>query len=168
MFRLAAGLIGIVLAGFLSTSTAQEATGAPPPAAQVRIADAAWLTGDWIGEGFGGVLEESWSAPAGAQMVGHFRMVQDGVPQFYEFLAIEEYEGGLRYRVKHFNPDLTGWEEKNEAHTFAFVSAMPDELHFDGLILRRTGPEASDHILTMRRGDGPPETVTLHYRRRAD
>lgn len=153
----------VALSGFLSPATAQEIT--PPPSHQARIADAAWLAGDWVGEGFGGLLEENWSAPAGTQMIGHFRMTHDGVPQFYELVLIEEHEGGLRYRVKHFNPDFTGWEERNDAHTFAFISTSPDELHFDGLILRRTGPDTSDHILTMRREDGTEETVILHYRR---
>lgn len=137
------------------------------PAVQARatIADAAWLTGRWVGEGFGGQLEEVWSPPVGRQMIGHFRMVQDGQPAFYELLLIEEHEGGLRYRVKHFNPDYVGWEERDRWHEFGYVSHAPNELHFDGLIVRRIGEDMSDHIIRVRGAGGAERTETLHYRR---
>jgi len=136
--------------------------------AAVTIADAAWLEGHWVGEGFGGELEEVWMAPVGRQMVGHFRMTQNGAPVFYEFLLIEEHEGGLRYRVKHFNPDMVGWEERDGFHEFPWVSASPEELRFGGLILRRIGEDISDHVITTRAADGAEQTQTLRYRRRAD
>jgi hypothetical protein len=134
----------------------------------VTIADAAWLEGHWVGEGFGGQLEEIWMAPVGAQMVGHFRMTQDGAPVFYEFLLIEEHEGGLRYRVKHFNPDMVGWEERDGFHEFPWVSASADELRFGGLVLRQVDAATSDHIITTRAADGAETTQTLRYRRAAD
>ena len=134
----------------------------------VTIADAAWLEGHWAGEGFGGQLEEVWMAPVGRQMVGHFRMTQDGAPVFYEFLLIEEHEGGLRYRVKHFNPDMVGWEERDGFHEFPWVSASAAELRFGGLILRQVDASTSDHIITTRARDGSERTQTLRYRRVAD
>jgi hypothetical protein len=134
----------------------------------VTIADAAWLTGRWVGEGFGGELEETWAPPAGGQMIGHFRMVRDGRPVFYEFVLIEEHEGGLRYRVKHFNPDMVGWEERDAFHEFAWLGSNGEDLHFDGLILRRIGEDLSDHIITTRSADGITTEQTLRYRRAAD
>lgn len=135
---------------------------------EITIEDAAWLVGHWIGEGFGGQLEEIWMAPAGSQMVGHFRMTQDGQPSFYEFLLIEEHEGGLRYRVKHFNPDMIGWEEKDGFHEFPWVSGSADELRFDGLVIRRVDETTSDHIITTRAEDGSERTETLRYHRAAE
>lgn len=132
---------------------------------RVTIQDAAWLEGRWVGEGFGGQLEEIWMAPVGGQMVGHFRMIQDGRPAFYEFLLIEEHEGGLRYRVKHFNPDMVGWEEKDGFHEFPWVSASDGELRFGGLILRRIDADTSDHVIVTRDANGAESEYVLRYQR---
>lgn len=147
----------------LAVCVLSSATSAQP--ARVTINDAAWLTGRWVGEGFGGQLEEVWMAPVGTQMVGHFRMVQNGQPAFYEFLLIEEHEGGLRYRVKHFNPDMIGWEEKDGFHEFAWVSAAPNELRFNGIILRQIDEQISDHIIVVRGANGAEREHVLRYRR---
>jgi hypothetical protein len=150
MFALALALCSVGVA------QAQEA---------VTIEDASWLVGRWEGEGFGGQLEEVWSAPVGNQMVGHFRMIQNGQPAFYEFLLIEEHEGTLRYRVKHFNPDFVGWEEKDGFHEFGWVSATDGELAFDGLVIRRISDDVSDHIIRTRAPDGSVREQVLRYRR---
>src|SRR5688572_24666958 len=77
-----------------------------------RIADWAWIAGRWQGQGLGGSVDEVWSEPAGGSMVGHFRLVRDGKPVFYEIMTVIEVEGSLEMRLKHVNPDMTGWEEK--------------------------------------------------------
>lgn len=126
------------------------------------IDDAAWMAGRWVGEGFGGQMEESWSPPVGGQMIGHFRYWRDGEPQFYEIMMMDIAEsGGVRMRVKHFNPDFVGWEEKDGWHTFEPVSAGPDALIFNGLEIRREAPDRIVMHLRMRRG----ETVTTEILR---
>lgn len=135
---------------------------------RVTIENAAWLEGRWAGEGFGGQLEEIWMAPAGGQMVGHFRMTQNGEPSFYEFLLIEEHDGGLRYRVKHFNPDMVGWEERDGFHEFPWISASEGELRFEGITIRRIDAQTSDHIITTRAADGSVTEHVLRYRRVVD
>ncbi len=158
MKRLAATLVLAALAAGPGFAQRPSAT----------IQDAAWLVGRWVGEGFGGELEETWSAPAGGQMIGHFRMVREGRPIFYELVLIEEHSGGLRYRVKHFNPDFVGWEEKHGFHEFAWVGATQRELRFDGLILRNLGGGVSDHLIVTRSTDGSVKQQTLRYRRADD
>jgi hypothetical protein len=93
----------------------------------VTIDDAAWLSGRWVGEGFGGQMEESWAPPVGGQMIGHFRHWRDGQPQFYEFMVMDVAEGGVRMRVKHFNPDYTAWEDRETWTTFDPVSVSADQ-----------------------------------------
>lgn len=122
----------------------------------VTIDDAAWLAGRWVGEGFGGQMEESWSPPIGGQMIGHFRYWRDGEPQFYEIMMLDVADGGVRMRVKHFNPDFSGWEERGEWVTFEPVSAAPNTLIFDGLEIRREAPDRIVMTIRIRRG----ETVT--------
>ncbi|HYD74393.1 MAG TPA: DUF6265 family protein [Candidatus Binatia bacterium] len=139
---------------------------APPPTAeQVRIIESAsWLAGRWVGEGLGGELEETWSTPASGQMVGHFRLVRGGVVAFYEICLLDVVEGGLRMRVKHFNPDFVGWEDRDGWHAFNPVSVSGDTLSFTGLTMRRIGDDALEVVLSIRYPDGIREE-TLRMRR---
>lgn len=137
---------------------------ASPAADAQTIEDAAWLVGGWAGDGLGGELEEVWSPPVGGQMVGHFRLVRDGAPVFYEIMLIDVVEGGVRMRVKHFNPDFVGWEERDRWVTFEPLSASENELVFSGLSIRRESPDEITMRLDIRYADGTREEV-LHLRR---
>lgn len=76
----------------------------------------AWLAGHWVGEGFGGTVEEVWAPPRGGSMMGMFRLVVDERVVFYELFAVaREADGTWAMRLKHFNPDLSGWEEKDKS-----------------------------------------------------
>lgn len=152
-----------VAAALLLTACAVQAQ-TQPPAPVATIEDAAWLAGRWVGEGFGGQMEEAWAPPVGGQMVGHFRYWRDGEPQFYEFLLLDVVEGGVRMRVKHFNPDMVGWEEKDGWVTFEPVSAGPDALIFNGLTIRRDGADRVVMTIRLRRGEIVGEE-TLRFQR---
>ena len=128
------------------------------------IEDAAWLAGRWVGEGFGGQMEEAWAPPVGGQRVGHFRYWRDGTPQFYEIMLLDVAEGGVRMRVKHFNPDFTAWEDRGAWVTFAPISAGPEALIFDGLEIRREGEDRIVMHLRMRRGEAVT-TEILRFQR---
>lgn len=148
----------------LKTMTFAAALAASPAAYAQTIDDAAWLSGRWVGEGLGGELEEVWSPPVGGQMVGHFRLVREGAPVFYEIMLIDVVEGGVRMRVKHFNPDFVGWEEKDRWVTFEPVSVSENELVFSSLSIQRDGPDDMVMRLRIRYADGPREEV-LRFRR---
>ena len=151
MSRTVAALLA-ALTLLMSSSLAQAQSAA-------TIEDAAWLAGRWVGTGFGGQMEESWTPPIGGQMVGHFRYWREGAPQFYEFLMMDVVEGGVRMRVKHFNPDMVGWEEKDGWVTFEPVSAGPDALVFNGLTIRRLAPDRIEMTIRLRRGEVVEEEV---------
>jgi len=135
---------------------------APPPAA---IADLAWLAGQWDGEGAGGAAQEVYSVPLGGQIIGHFRQSKSGKIQFYEIVAIAEAEGSLEYRVKHFNADLTGWEEKAEVQKFPLVAIAQDVWYFDGLTIRRDGPDGMITTVLATMKDGAKSELAFRYRR---
>lgn len=138
--------------------------GAPRPPA--RIDDVAWLAGAWEGEGLGGTLDEVWSPPKAGAMVGYFRLVKDGKPVFYEILTLLEAEGSLELRLKHVNPDMTGWEEKNGFVTFRFVKQDATGVWFEGLTFRRLGEDRLEAFLALRnRTDGTVREEKLVYRR---
>jgi hypothetical protein len=140
-------------AGATTGNTIRLADGAPRPAA--TIADWAWIAGRWQGQGLGGSVDEVWSDPAGRSMVGHFRLVKDGKPVFYEIMTVIEAEASLEMRLKHVNPDMTGWEEKADFVTFKLARLEPDAVYFSGLTFRRTGPDRLEIYLALRnRADG--------------
>lgn len=147
-----------------TANTLRLVEGAPRSAA--RVADLAWLEGRWSGEGLGGRIEEAWSAPDGGTMVGYFRLVKDGKPVFYEILTLLEADGGVEMRLKHVNPDMTGWEEKDGFVTFKLVKHDATGAYFSGLTFRRTGPETMDGFLALRnRADGTVREEKFTYRR---
>jgi hypothetical protein len=135
-------------------------------AAKATIEDFAWLIGRWEGEGFGGVVEESWNPALGGTMTGTFRLVTDDGPEFYEMLLLApDSNNHIVYKVKHFHPDFTGWEEKDDYISFPLVRITHDALYFHGLTLQRDGDKCI-HYLAMGRNDGSHKEVKLEYIRR--
>ena len=118
------------------------------------IADMAWLAGSWSGEGLGGVSEEVWGPPAGGVMVGTYRLIKKGKPVFYEMCWMLETEGTLVLRLKHFDPDLTGWEEKDKTVDFKFVKKDGNRAYFSGLTFERAGAGELRIYLAMKQKDG--------------
>lgn len=119
----------------------------PPPA---TLADAAWLAGTWQGEGLGGWVEDVWGEPRAGSMPGMFRLVKDGAVVFYEILAIVEKGGSLELRLKHFGPDLVGWEEKDKVLAFPLSEKSEEKLRFGGIAYERT--EAGMRCVVSIRG----------------
>ena len=74
-----------------------------------------WLEGNWSGKGLGGKVQEVWLAPEGGVMLGVFRLVTGGKPNFYELVTITEKDGEFTMALKHFHANLNGWEAKDES-----------------------------------------------------
>lgn len=113
---------------------------ASPPAA---LEDMDWLIGQWGGQGIGGApAMESWLPPMGGTMVGTFvQETADGAIMFTEHMYVMEEAGTVVLRLKHFNADLTGWEEKDDMLTFRLVAMEPCAAYFNALTLRCADPE---------------------------
>lgn len=113
--------------------------------------DFAWLTGTWVGPGFGGTFEETWSEPdANGQLMGMFRYTDSsGSVQFYEFWILN----GLGLKLKHFNPDFTGWEEKADYIDFKMVETTSSKITLKGLIYERLSENQMKVSLKIRTGD---------------
>lgn len=157
---LAAALLGGALASAQAPSegarhtpnTLKLAEGQVGQPATLR--DVAWLAGAWIGEGLGGVSEEHWTAPAGGAMLGMYRVIRDEKPMLYELLTITEDKGSLVLKLKHFNADLTGWEDKEGMTTFPLVRVTTNQAFFSGLTFTRVDETHSTIHLAMRGKDG--------------
>jgi hypothetical protein len=118
--------------------------------AAATLADMAWLVGHWRGTGLGGVSEEIWADPVGGVMMGMYRLAINGKPSFYEFMHLAEDQGSLALKLKHFNPDLTAWEEKDRFVTFPLVKLGQKEAFFSGLTFRLLADGRLEIFLALR------------------
>jgi hypothetical protein len=143
------------------TRKLQEGASSPP----ARIEDFAWISGHWTGEAFGGRCDEIWSPPQAGCMIGLYRLVKDDQPVFFEILSLSEVGDTVVLRLKHFHPDLKGWEEKDETIDFRLVAVTENELFFEGMTFRRTSPDQLDVYLAVRPKDGPVREHAFTYKR---
>ena len=121
---------------------------------KATINDIAGLAGNWNGTGLGGVSEEVWSKPNGGIMMGSYRLIIGGKPIFYEMMWMMEREGTLILRLKHFSPELVGWEEKDKTVDFRYVNKVGDRMNFSGLTFERVGDKGLNIYLALRQKDG--------------
>ena len=117
------------------------------------VNDLAWLAGRWVGERGQDQVEEHWSGVAGQSLMGMFRWLHEGQVRFYELLVVEPEVEGVVLRIKHFDPGLKGWEEKNEVVEFDLVQLTGQEAVF----LKRLGDEP---LWMLYRREGEDELVT--------
>ena len=136
-----------------------------PPA---TIADAEWLVGRWSGEGIGGAeAHESWLSPSGTTMVGTFvQETADGNIMFTEHMYLMEQDGSLVVKLKHFNADLTAWEDKDGMLTFRLLAAEPCALYFSALTYRcaKEGEGEGGMVVAVRMKSDKPEPQELVFR----
>lgn len=166
---LLAGTVGIASTGwageggFVETRTAVD--GQAPPVASID--ELAWLAGSWVGEGLGGTAREVYSPPMGGIITGHFVYQRGDAPGFSEILSIAPRGDSLVYRLKHFHPDLTGWEERDEVVEFPLVAREGDAFYFDGLTIRRDGENGMVAAVRIDRGEAGVGEAVFRYRREA-
>lgn len=101
----------------------------------------------------GGVFKETWHAPNANSMMGMFKLAKDGEVLFYEFLTIVETEDEVVLRLKHFDQNLVGWEEKDKSIEFKLLSINKDEAIFDGIEFKRLGQEAMQITVAISQGE---------------
>ena len=134
------------------------------PAASPRatVDQVAWMAGSWEGEAFGGAVEEVWTPPSAGTMVGTFKLVHGGEPSMYEFQLVVEEAGSLVLKLKHYNADFSGWEEKDDFVSFPLVKLTEDTAYFRGLTYRRRGPDQLEvHVAIERDGEVHEERLLL-------
>lgn len=85
---------------------------------------------------------------------------------FYELVSIVQVDDTLQYRLKHFNADLTGWEEKAVVKTFPLTATQSSRWVFGGLTLERTGANAMTARVKVKQADGSVQDLSFPYRRK--
>lgn len=112
------------------------------------------LEGSWTGEGLGGYCEEYWSPMKDSLMIGMFRFMENEKTVFSEFMYLMHDSAGWLLRVKHFNPDFTGWEEKNKSVSFRLIRTDENRLLFNGLTFEKPDEDILIIYLAMKNENG--------------
>jgi len=115
------------------------------------VQDLAFITGHWRGGVTGGLFDEEWSPPSADSMMGMFRYTEGGAVKFYEFMVIEATPSGPVLRLRHFDPGLIAWEEKEGALNLPVSSSSENQVVFsnaDGSV-RLTYRRRSSDMLTV-------------------
>lgn len=132
---------------------------------KATLADFAWLAGHWSGEGLGGTCEEIWAPPLGDNVIGLFRFLKDGKTQFTELFSLVKEGESLVLKPKHFNPDMTSWEEKDKPVQFPLVKVSPNEANFDGLTYRKKDDDTLEVFVAIKGKDGNLREEKFSFKR---
>lgn len=144
------------------------ADGQDAPETRVEIGDLAWLEGCWEGTGFGNRVEECWMTAPDGRLTGMFQMIgADGKQTMSEIFVLDEFEDGPAIRLKHFHPDLTGWEGQDEFIVFPLRETRADFARFDGLTYSLAEDGRLIVELVVSQG-GEPSLQRLEFERVAD
>lgn len=157
--------LGLVAAPLSAQETrvAEEGFESPP----ASIYEMQWLEGQWQGEGIEGApAMESWLPPTGTTMVGSFvQQTADGGIMFTEHMYLMEQDGSLVVKLKHFNADLTGWEDKEGMVTFRLLELEPCAAYFNALTYR-CGDDGSLIVAVRMKSDKPePQELVFRFTR---
>lgn len=117
-----------------------------------QLSELAWLTELWTGDGLGGTCDEIWMPQMDNAMQGIFRYSKDGKVVFTEYMIIEQLDSNISLKLKHFNKDLSPWEEKDKWITFQLIKIEETTAYFNGLTYSRKEEELTIK-LNLHSGD---------------
>ena len=135
------------------------------PSPKASLSDISWIAGHWKGEAFGGTTEEIWSPPLGDSMMFVFKLVVEGKVAFYEIGHIRQEGETLILRLKHFNDNLTGWEEKDETVDFRLVKLEGNRVYFDDFTFERINDSEINLYVVIEQENGSKEEVRFNYKK---
>ena len=133
------------------------------PAATLN--DIEWLAGHWKGEAFGGIAEEIWSPPLDGSMMFSFRLLDKGEVSFYEFGHLIEIDATLILQLKHFDANLSGWEERDENIDFKLVKVEENRFYFDDFTIEYISDKEINMYVEVGDEDGTSNEVKFNYHR---
>lgn len=140
---------------------AKGASGPP-----TTIADLAWLEGHWIGEMPEGPVEHIILGPKFGHMPGFVRAVSPRGVIFYEISVFAQAGESVTVRVKHFTPQLAGWEAQDALVERPLVDRDEKTLFFDGITFSRTSQDSFTVYFLNRSGQEERETLVIPFLRK--
>jgi hypothetical protein len=140
-------------------------------ASKPTLADLRFLAGAWTGAAGGTIVEEHWSTASNHTMIAMYREMEKDHTTFYEFLVLSDEDGKVVLRMKHFDKNLTGWEEKDQSVLFDATEISTNRVLFVSrnrerpttLEYKLSAPGKLDGVLTRVR-DGKTFRDEFHYK----
>jgi hypothetical protein len=126
-----------------------------------KIADLAWMSGNWVTAPGKTQIEEHWTRPSGDIMLGMGRTISGGKTVFFEYLRIEARPDGIYYVAHPKARPGTDFKltrlEKNEALFENPVHDNPKK------ILYRKNSDGSLTARVEGEENGKPVSEEFHY-----
>lgn len=133
-----------------------------------ELSQLGWLEGCWSGTGFGKRVDECWMRAPDGRLTGMFQLIGEGGRQeMSEIFVLDHFAAGPAIRLKHFHPDLTGWEDRDAFIEFPLRETGPGFARFDGLTYR-LDPDGRLIVELMVSRGGEPSLERLEFERVAD
>ncbi|AXT19620.1 hypothetical protein D7030_09860 [Flavobacteriaceae bacterium AU392] len=130
-----------------------------------KLENIAWISGNWKGKAFGGIVEEIWSEPSGGSMMATFKLINNSKVVFYEIEIIREVNNTLILQLKHFNNDLKGWETKDETVDFPLKEITKDKVVFEGMTFEKINDNEMNVFVDIKNNNGKVEVVKVNYKK---
>ncbi len=122
-----------------------------------------WISGNWKGEAFGGIIEDNWSEPLGDSMMATFKSVTDNKVTFYEIEIIREVENSLILQLKHFHNDLKSLETKDETVDFLLKEITANKVVFEGMSFEKISDNEMNVYVDIHNDNDTIDTVKFNY-----
>jgi hypothetical protein len=99
------------------------------------LSEVSWLTGHWVGKTAKGEhIEEMWMADQGGMMIGSFRWQRPNGRWLFEFMQLLDTPAAISpftLRIKHFNRDFRGMEDKDASTSLMVKERTPTRIVFE-------------------------------------
>ena len=99
------------------------------------LSEVSWLTGHWVGKTAKGEhIEEMWMADQGGMMIGSFRWQRANGRWLLEFMQLLDTPTAIApfsLRIKHFNQDFRGMEEKDASTSLVATERTATRVVFE-------------------------------------
>lgn len=89
-----------------------------------------FLNGLWSGEDGDDFFEEYWSSEMHSTMACVFRWIKKGELYIYELVILAERDGEIHMLLRHFDKELTAWEEKESPRDFVVTEISENQVVF--------------------------------------
>ncbi len=94
-----------------------------------------------------------------------FKLVVDEKVAFYEVGHIRQEGETLILRLKHFNSNLTGWEEKDKTVDFKLVKLEGNRVYFDDFTFEKINESEINIYVVIEQENGSKEEVKFNYKK---
>ena len=130
---------------------ARPAGNVQQPAAKTAVAsvqDLAFMAGHWTGQVDTAQIEQTCAAPDHGFMMCMFRLAEQGKTELLELYALQEKDGTVEMRVRHFTPEL-GEERMPAPFSYRVTSISPTQVVLENpagsypkrATIERSGPD---------------------------